>query len=207
MLTRMWLETRVEGMARCLLESVMLASCATRGELRLESPIAVSWSLSIGTKPWMDPVELPVGTMERDLGVLLIDGPALRGGAELRKLLWTGTTALAVALQAEEAIALEEAATRGRVAHEIQERVAHTVSTMISDRLDETRSWIFALRQKLPRMGHSDRVHDLENIRLQLADLERLVQENLHSIRSVSAPLDDLPQVTGTRYDEHQEVS
>lgn len=197
-----------EQVAERLLASLMTESGAARGEIVLDAPASTGW-IRVGKSGavWKDPVALPLGTFERDLGVVRLDSPHPDRPEHLRELLWTGALYLELALSHEEA---ESSSTRQVEQHqaiENRKRMARTASDALADGMDETRASLVSLRQRLARLGPVERSHELENLQIKLAALEQTVLEHLESIRAGTGPLPPLSGRDRTRYDDHQEVS
>ncbi len=197
-----------EEVAHQLLEILVAESRAPRGMLLLHRPAPGGWT-QVGESPtgWHDPVDLPLGTPEQDLGLVRLEAPIPPGDARLRVALWTGALFLDLALLGEDEGAAETHRREQYRAREVQGRMARNVSAALTEGLDETRSWLVSLRQGLSRLGTAERTHELESLHERLANLERKVLENLETIRAGTGPLQPLSGSDGTRYDDHQEES
>ncbi len=197
-----------EQVAKSLLAFLVAESGSARGEIVLDAPASTGW-VQVG-KPgaaWKDPVSLPLGTFERDLGIVRLDTPRPDRPADLRELLWTGALYLDLALSNEEAESTSTSQVEQQLAIENRKRMALTASASLADGVDETRAWLVSLRHRLVRLGPVERADELENLHFKLVALEQTVLEHLESIRAGTGPLPPLSGADRTRYDDHQEVS
>ena len=200
--------TPSEEVAEALLAAIVAASRARRGELVLNQPAPSGWTRVGSPKgAWINPVHLPLGTFDRDLGTIRLDFPIPTGDGRLRDLLWTGALVLELVLDREDERAADALEQEHVQAREIQGRIVRTASATLADGLDETRGLLVSLRHRLAGLRAAERGHELETLHGKLMELERTVLEHLETIRAGTDPVPPLSGHDRTRYDDQQEVS
>lgn len=135
------------------------------------------------------PVVLPLGVHDVDLGHVALHGAHVRGGDHLRRVLHYGALALRNAMLAADAADAELASTQARVQRDLQARLTFAVSEQIYDRLGEVRGQLLGVREHLGAIRRSQLAAQLGEVAGELAVLEHLIQDNLRRVAPSREPL------------------
>lgn len=133
-----------------------------------------------------------LGPTERPFGEVQCHG-GVRRAEVVPSLLRVGALALQNALLAEQASSAERARSQAQAQRDLQHRLTWTVTTQLSDLLEETRDRLEVVRLCAGTLPADVLTQDLADLSGRLAQLEAFVHANLRNANALQGPVSPQP--------------